>query len=93
MQQLDIFADSLPVQRANDLIVALASFDRTASRNALRLLEAADLQHAGLAQYRMLCDFIEGWADNCDNADWSPAPAAIAIEEQLIREQIIPAAT
>lgn len=92
MQQLDIFADSAPVQRANDLIAALASFDRTASQQALHLLKAADPQHAGLAQYQLLCDFVDGWADNCDGPDWSPAPASIAAEEQLIREQIIPAA-
>jgi hypothetical protein len=92
MQQLDIFADSAPVQRANDLIAALANFDRAASRQALRRLVEADPQHAGLAQYQLLCDFVDGWADNCDNPDWSPAPAAIAAEEQLIRGQVIPAA-
>ncbi len=92
MQQLDIFADSAPVQRANDLIVALASFDRAASRQALHRLTAADANHAGLPQYRVLCDFIEHWGDNCDNPAWSPTPATIAAEERLIREQIIPAA-
>jgi len=92
MQQLDIFADSVPVQRANDLIAALANLDRAASQQALRCLVEADPQHAGLAQYQVLCDFIEHWGDNCSNQDWSPTPVAIAAEEQLIREQIIPAA-
>lgn len=92
MQQLDIFADSAPVQRANDLIAALANFDRAPSRQALHRLTAADPQHAGLAQYQVLCDFVDGWADSCDNPDWSPAPAAIAAEEQMIREKITPAA-
>lgn len=72
MQQLDIFADSAPVQRANDLIAALTNFDRAASRNALHRLTETDPQHAGLAQYHLLCDFVEGWADNCDDPDWSP---------------------
>lgn len=88
MQQLDIFADSAPVQRANDLIAALAELDRAASRQALHRLMEADPQHAGLAQYRVLCDFVDSWADNCDDPNWPPSPAAIAAEEQLIREQI-----
>lgn len=35
MQPLDIFADSEPVQRVNDLIAALARFDDIASRQAM----------------------------------------------------------
>lgn len=93
MQQLDIFADSAPVQRANDLIAALANFDRAASRQALHRLEASNPQHAGLAQYQVLCDFVDGWVDSCSDPDWSPAPAAITAEEQRIREHIVPAAT
>lgn len=92
MQQLDIFADSAPVQRANDLIAALVRFDHTASRLALRRLVAADPHHAGLAQYQVLCDFVDRWADSCNAPNWLRTPAAIAAEEQLIREQIIPAA-
>jgi hypothetical protein len=91
MQQLDIFADSVPVQRANDLISALANLDRPASRLALRRLVEADSRHAGLPQYQLLCDFIDHWADSGGNPDWSPTLAAVAAEEQLIREQIIPA--
>jgi hypothetical protein len=93
MQQLDIFADSAPVQHANDLIAALANFDRAASRQALRRLAEADPHHAGLPQYHTLCDFVDYWADSCANPDWPRAPTGIAAEEQLIREQIIPAAT
>lgn len=92
MQQLDIFADSEPVQRANDLIAALADFDRTAARLALRELAAIDPRHAGLPKYRLLCDFVDHWAGSCDDPDWPCTQAAIAAEEQLIREQIIPAA-
>lgn len=92
MQQLDIFADSVPVQRANDLIAALANFDRAASRQALHRLAEADPQHAGLAQYQVLCDFIEHWAGSCNDPGWPCTPTAITAEEQLIREQIIPAA-
>ncbi len=92
MHQLDIFADSQPVQRANDLIGALANLDRPASRQALRRLEDADPRHANLPQYRMLCDFVEYWTESCNDPDWLNTPAAIAAEEQLIREQIIPAA-
>ena len=90
MQQLDIFADSAPVQRANDLIAALANFDCPASRQALHRLEATDPRHANLPRYRMLCDFVDHWAESCNDPDWPSTPAAIAAEEQLIREQIIP---
>ena len=92
MQQLDIFADSQPVQRANDLIVALANLDRPSSMQALRRLEVADPRHANLPQYRMLCDFVDHWTEICNDPVWLNTPAAIATEEQLIREQIIPAA-
>lgn len=92
MQQLDIFADSIPVQRANDLIAALSNFDRTASRQALRHLAVADPHHAGLPRYQLLCDFVDHWVDSCNGPGWSCTLAAIAAEEQLIREQIIPAA-
>lgn len=92
MQQLDIFADSVPVQRANDLVAALANFDRSASRQALRHLTAADPLHTKLPQYRVLCDFVDHWAGSCNDPDWLRTPAAITAEEQLIREQIIPAA-
>jgi hypothetical protein len=93
MQQLDIFADSAPVQRANDLIAALANFDRTASRQALRHLVAADPHHAGLPRFQLLCDFVDHWIDSCKEPDCSHTPATVAAEEKLIREQIIPAAT
>lgn len=67
MKQLDIFADSAPVQRANDLIAALANFDRTASRQALRHLAVADPHHAGLPRYQLLCDFVDHWVDSCND--------------------------
>lgn len=97
MQQLDIFADSASVQRANDLIAALADFDRKASWQALRHLVAANPHHAGLPRFQILCDFVDHfvdhWIDNFTNPDCSRTPAAVAAEEKLIREQIIPAAT
>ena len=92
MQQLDIFSDSASVQRANDLIAALANLDRPASRQALHHLAAVDPHHANLPQYRALCDFIDHWVEFCDAPDRTSTPAAIATEERLIREQIIPAA-
>jgi hypothetical protein len=92
MQQLDIFADSVPVQRANDLNAALGNFDRKASRQALLLLVAADPHHAGLPQYQLLCDFIDHWVDSCNDLDSPRTLETIAAEEQLLREQIIPAA-
>lgn len=93
MQQLDIFADSASVQRANDLIAALADFEHTAAQSALRNLAAVDPHHAGLTKYRLLCDFVGRWADGCNDPDWPHTPSDITAEEQLIREQIIPAAT
>ncbi|MDP4027802.1 MAG: hypothetical protein Q8P42_02375 [Gallionella sp.] len=93
MQQLDIFSDSASVQRANDLIAALADFEHTAAQLALRNLAAVDPHHAGLPKYRLLCDFVNRWADSCNDPDWPRTLSDITAEEQLIREQIIPAAT
>jgi len=93
MQQLDIFADSASVQRANDLIAALTDFEHSAAQLALRNLAAVDPHHAGLPKYRLLCDFVDHWADSCNDPDWPRTPSDITAEEQLIREQIIPAAT
>jgi hypothetical protein len=90
MQQLDIFADSIPVQRANALIAALICFDGTASRQALQSLASADPTHAGLPHFRVLCEFVSNWPDGLDA---SPRPLdAIAAAEKMITERIIPAA-
>ena len=89
--QLDIFAHSVPVQLANDLIAALARFDRTASRQAMCHLLAADPHHAGLPRYQVLCDFVDRWVDSFNDPDWPCTPATVAAEVQLIREQIMPA--
>jgi hypothetical protein len=93
MHQLDIFADSAPVQRANDLSAALTNFDRAASRQAMQLLVAADHNHAGIPQFRVLCDFVDHWVESRNDPDWPRTPLAVAAEEKLIRENIIPAAT
>ena len=90
--QLDIFADSMSVQRANDLIAVLVNLDHTASRQALRHLVAADPNHTGLAQFQVLCDFVEHWAKSCNTPDWPGTHTVVAAEEKLIRENIIPAA-
>lgn len=87
MQQLDIFADSEPVQRANDLIGALAHLDRIAARQAMRDLVAVDQHNAVLPRFQVLCDFVEHWDERCDQHDLE----AIVAEEQLIREHIVPA--
>lgn len=94
MQQLDIFADSVSVQRANDLIAALARFDRTASQQALHRLVAVDPHHAGLPQFQLLCDFLDHWVVSCNGPDCAhiQTAEAVAAEEKLIREQVIPAA-
>jgi hypothetical protein len=92
MYQLDIFADSASVQLANDLIVALTNFDRAASQQALQQLVAVDPSHAGIPQLRVLCDFVNHWVNSRIDPDWPPTPSAVAAEEQLLREQIIPAA-
>jgi hypothetical protein len=59
MQQLDIFLDSEPVQRANDLIEALSLFDCSASKRSLNHLKIADPNHADLPQFQVLCDFLD----------------------------------
>jgi hypothetical protein len=92
MYQLDIFADSVPVQCANDLIAALLNFDSAASRLALRKLAAADPHHAGLREYKVLCDFIDSRVNSSDAPNRLGTLAAVAAEEQLIREQIVPVA-
>ncbi len=93
MQQLDIFDDSEPIQRANDLIAALAALDRTASQQALRDLMTADPNHDGLHKFQVLCDFIDYWIGSPNRSACSDIAATIVEEERLIREQIIPAAT
>ncbi|MFA6920574.1 MAG: hypothetical protein WC216_01920 [Gallionella sp.] len=92
MQQLDIFADSESVQRANDLIAALACFDYMASRQAMRELVAVDPYGEALNKFQVLCDFIEHWIEYVTKPDWSDIATTIVTEEKLIREQIIPAA-
>ena len=92
MQQLNIFADSMPVQRANDLCAALVNFDRIASRQAFLLLTESAPHHAELPRFQILCDFIGHWVDSCNDLNWPRTMTTIAAEEQLIREQIIPAA-
>ena len=91
MQQLDIFADSEPVQLANDLIAALTRFDEMAARQVMRELVAADPGHEALAKFQVLCDFIEHWIEYIAKPDWSDITTTIVSEEKLIREQIIPA--
>ena len=93
MQQLDLFADSVPVQRANALIAALSRFDRAASRQALQRLVAADSQHAGLPHFRVLCEFVDHWPGRCDDLDCPHPQPEIAAAEQWIRERVMPAAT
>lgn len=92
MQQLDIFADSESVQRANDLIAALTCFDCIASRQAMHALMAVDPCHEALDKFQVLCDFIEHWIEHLTESDCSDIEAAVVAEEKLIREQIIPAA-
>lgn len=92
MQQLDIFADSLPVQRANELIAALIRFDGAASRQALQSLTLADPANAGLPHFQVLCEFVDNWPTDCDALGWPRTSMAVADAAQLIREQIIPAA-
>lgn len=93
MHQLDIFSDSVPIQRANDLIAALSNFDRVASRQAIHHLVTAAPHHEGLPQFRVLCNFVDHWVESCNDTNWLSTPSGIATEEKLIREQIIPAAT
>jgi len=90
MHQLDIFADSLSVQRANALIAALAHFDQAASRQALQALVAVDPNHAGLPHFHVLCEFVTHWPDGCDAP--SHSLESIAAAGQMITERIMPAA-
>ena len=90
MQQLDIFADSLPVQHANTLIASLARFDRTTCWPALEALAAIAPDHAGLARLRTLCEFVTSWPA-IDGPGEPDSAAAVADAERLIAERIAPA--
>jgi hypothetical protein len=93
--QLDLFADSLPVQRANALIDALTRFDRTASRQALQALASINPDHSGLPSFKVLCEFVTNWPGAGDGSGISMTPgtpAAIAAAERFISETIVPAA-
>jgi len=92
MQQLDIFADSLPVQHANALIAALARFDRPACWPALEALNAVDPDHSGLARLRVLCKFVTNWPAAGDEHEGADTAADIADAERMISERIVPAA-
>jgi hypothetical protein len=91
VQQLDIFADSIPVQRANALITALSRFDRAALRQALPALVCADADYPELAHFQELCAFVDQWPDDRNDAGWPRTLTAIAATAQMISEQIIPA--
>lgn len=91
MQQLDIFADSLPVQHANALIAALARFDRTACWQALEALATVAPDHAGLARWRVLCEFVTNWPAAGDDREKPDSATAVADAERLISEWIAPA--
>ena len=92
MQQLDIFADSLPVQHANALIAALARFDRKACWPALAALADVDPDHAGLARLRVLCEFVASWPAAGDAPAAPDSATAVADAERTISERIVPAA-
>ena len=92
MHQLDIFADSLPVQRANELIAVLSRFDGTASRQALHALASADPANVLLPHFQVLCDFVDNWPTDCDAPSWPRTPTAVTDAAQLIKERIIPVA-
>lgn len=93
MHQLDIFADSIPVQRANALLAALSQFDRTASKQALQDLVTADPAHTRLPDFETLCAFVYHRPENYNDPNWSCTPTSVAATEKLIRERIMPAAT
>jgi len=91
MQQLDIFSDSVPVQRANDLNAALTEFNSKDSRQALHKLTVADPNHTGLAGYQVLFDFVAHLSIACASPNRSRSLESIAADEQLLRTKIIPA--
>jgi hypothetical protein len=92
MQQLDIFADSASVQRANDLIAALANADPIASRQAMQRLLEADPHHADLAQFNVLIEFVDHWQACCKNPGWLSSELALAAEAELIHDLLVPVA-
>ena len=91
MQQLDIFADSLPVQHANALIAALARFDRAACWQALEALTDVDPGHAGLTRLRVLCEFVTNWPAAGDEHEGADTAVAVADAERMLSERIVPA--
>jgi hypothetical protein len=91
MQQLDIFADSEPVRRANALVDALVGFDRLAAYSALQNLQAVDPRCEDLPSFQLLCDFVAGWPDSRVAINWPRSPADVAALEAFLREHIVPA--
>lgn len=92
MQQLDIFADSEPVRRANALVDALICFDSGWAHRALRELLAVDPRSDDLPSFGLLCDFVAGWPTSRAAPNWPRSPADIAALDQLLGEHIAPAA-
>ncbi len=91
MQQLDIFEDSIAVQRVNALIAALGRFDHQASQHALQAMILADSEYAGLIHFQTLCEFVGYWSDANHTPDWSHTPPDIAATVQMIETRIMPA--
>ncbi len=92
MQQLDIFADSEPVRRANALVDALIRFDRPVAHRALQDLRALDPQGEDVPGFQLLCNFVVGWPDSRSAANWPRNPAEVAALEEVLSEHIVPAA-
>lgn len=86
MYQLDIFEDSQSVLRTNDLIAALGRFEPVAAWEALHRLEAIAPAHEALSRFLVLCQFLERGSLECNTT------ADVAAGEQMLREQLTPAA-
>ena len=89
LQQLDLFLDSVPIQRANILIEALTRLDGPAASKALQDLIAADPEFAGLPHFALLCAFVDHW--HSEGRAWPGTREAVMAVVRSFQEQILPA--
>ena len=86
MRQLDLFTDSLPVQRTNALIDALCRLDGAVARQALYSLASIDPKNAKFPHFQRLCASVHNWPIS----GWPRGPSVLADTMRLIEEQIAP---
>ncbi len=89
LQQLDLFLDSVPIQRANILTEALTRLDGPGASKALQDLIAVDPEFAGLSHFALLCEFSNHWYS--EESAWPSTREALIGVVRSFQERILPA--